>query len=343
MPELLTAARARGSELRIWSAGTSTGEEAYSLAIVCSELLRDHAGDVRVRIFATDADEQAIAFGRRGVYARDALGAVPAEVLERHFVHAGDGFEISKRIRTMMIFGQHDLSRRAPLPRIDLCVCRNLLSGLTDQLQKRALQLFAFALRDDGYLILGEAESAGALSDDFEVVDPALAIYRRRTNAELRRLNERLTIDAAETASANEDIETLNEEMQTTNEELAALNEELRATVEELNASNDELEARGDDLERLAEAREEQLGRIGSQRTALVKVLEAIAGSVVIVRVSDGAIMHAGTPLEVSDFAAMRGGWSSGSTVTSPKGTFTLTSAEVQVDGYLVFRLRRID
>ena len=185
IPRLIADAKERGAELRIWSAGTSTGEEAYSLAIICAELLREGADDVPLRIFATDLDENAIAFARRGLYSLDALRDVPPDLLERYFVRAGEAYEVSKRIRNMTVFGQHDLGQRAPFPRIDLCLCRNVLIYFTKELQNRALQLFAFSLRDGGYLVVGKAESPGVVSEYFRVVDSALKIYRREGDRNL--------------------------------------------------------------------------------------------------------------------------------------------------------------
>jgi two-component system, chemotaxis family, CheB/CheR fusion protein len=179
IPTLMMEARAQGRELRIWSAGTSTGEEAYSLAILCAELLRDDTAAVNVRIFATDVDEQAIAFARRGVYTADALRGVPETLVERYFTRTEDRFEVSKQIRNMTVFGQHDLGQRAPFPRIDLVLCRNVLIYFTKELQTRALQLFAFALRDRGFLVLGKAESTTPLPQYFKLYNSALKVYER--------------------------------------------------------------------------------------------------------------------------------------------------------------------
>lgn len=179
LPKLMVEARERSRELRIWSAGTSTGEEAYSLAILCAELMREGAGPTNVRIFATDVDEQAIAFARRGVYSADALRDVPPTLAERYFVQTDDRFEVSKQIRNMTVFGQHDLGQRAPFPRIDLVLCRNVLIYFTKDLQTRALQLFAFALRDGGYLVLGKAESTTPLPQFFKLSNSLLKIYER--------------------------------------------------------------------------------------------------------------------------------------------------------------------
>ena len=179
LPRLIDEARANDSELRMWSAGTSTGEEAYSLAILCAELLREADRPVAVRIFATDLDDDAIAFARRGLYPAQSVQQLPQPWVDRYFVRVGEDFEVAKSIRNMTVFGQHDLGQRAPFPRIDLCLCRNVLIYFTRELQTRALQLFAFSLRDGGFLVVGKAESTGALDAFFRTVDSTLKIYQR--------------------------------------------------------------------------------------------------------------------------------------------------------------------
>ncbi len=179
LPKLMGEAREQNRELRIWSAGASTGEEAYSLAILCAELMRDEATATDVRIFATDVDEQAVSFARRGVYSPDSLRHVPETLVSRYFNKYEDRYEVSKQIRNMTVFGQHDLGQRAPFPRIDLVLCRNVLIYFTKELQTRALQLFAFALRDGGYLVLGKAESTTPVPQYFKLVNSALKIYER--------------------------------------------------------------------------------------------------------------------------------------------------------------------
>ncbi len=179
LPKLMLAAREEGRPLRIWSAGTSTGEEAYSIAILCAELARDEKLAVEVRVFATDVDEQAIAVARRGVYSADSLRELPEELVARYFTAHDDRFEVSKYIRNMTVFGQHDLGQRAPFPRIDLVLCRNVLIYFTKELQARALQLFAFALRHGGYLVLGKAESTTPLPNLFKPLNSGLKIFER--------------------------------------------------------------------------------------------------------------------------------------------------------------------
>jgi len=179
IPKLIAEARDRDREVRIWSAGCATGEEAYSLAILVADALGDELDAFNVRIFATDIDGAAIAFARRGIYGEASLTDVPADVIDRHFTKVTEGYEVRKRIRAMTVFGQQDLGRRAPFPRVDLILCRNVLIYFTNELQKRALQLFAFSLRDGGFLVLGKAESTTPLAEYFVLAHPRLKIYRR--------------------------------------------------------------------------------------------------------------------------------------------------------------------
>jgi two-component system CheB/CheR fusion protein len=186
VPELVAAARQRASvqgsgwgELRLWSAGCATGEEAYSLAILIADLLGDDLDRFSVRIFATDLDGDAIAFARRGIYSASAIATLPPDLVARYFDRVDGEYVVQKRVRALVIFGEHDLAQRAPFPRIDLVLCRNVLIYFTLELQKRVLQLFAYSLRDNGYLVLGKAETTSPLPEYFMAVQPSLKIYRR--------------------------------------------------------------------------------------------------------------------------------------------------------------------
>jgi two-component system CheB/CheR fusion protein len=180
IPRLIEEARERDNHLRIWSAGCATGEEPYSLAILIAEALGDELGRFNVRIFATDIDDGAISFARRGIYAHPSLAGVPENLVNRYFVKEGDDYGINKLVRNMVVFGQHDLAQRAPFPRLDMTICRNVLIYFMAELRKRALQLFAYSLRDGGYLVLGKAESAAPLGEFFDPEDRKLKVYRRR-------------------------------------------------------------------------------------------------------------------------------------------------------------------
>jgi two-component system CheB/CheR fusion protein len=179
LPELVAEARRRGDELRIWSAGCATGEEAYSLAMLIAEEVGENGDDINVRIFATDLDAAAVNFARQGIYPERALAAVPPSMVERFFISHNGDFEVRKTIRSLLVFGEHDLGQRAPFPRIDLVLCRNVLIYFTAALQRRALQLFAFSLRPNGYLVLGKSESISPLADYFSVDQSRLKVFRR--------------------------------------------------------------------------------------------------------------------------------------------------------------------
>ena len=179
LPRLIDEARQRGNELRLWSAGCATGEEAYSLAILVSELLGQELEQFAVRVFATDLDAEAVAFARRGIYPGSALKDVPPALRDRYFSPLESAWEVRKQLRGMVIFGHHDLGQRAPFPRIDLVLCRNVLIYFTPELQRRSLQLFAFALREGGFLVLGKAETSSPLPEHFTLVHPRLKVFRR--------------------------------------------------------------------------------------------------------------------------------------------------------------------
>lgn len=180
LPDIIERARHNRAELRLWSAGCATGEEAYSLAIALAELLGDDVDAMPVRIFATDLDADAIAFARRGIYPASALKEIPPPLLTKYFTQIDGAFQIKKRIRNLTVFGEYDLGQRAPFPRIDLVLCRNVLIYFTKELQQRTLQLFAFSLRAGGYLVLGKSETTSPLPQYFTAVQPALKIFQRQ-------------------------------------------------------------------------------------------------------------------------------------------------------------------
>jgi two-component system, chemotaxis family, CheB/CheR fusion protein len=180
LPELVAEARRERRELRLWSAGCSTGEEAYSLAIAVAEALGEDLARPEVRIFATDIDREAIAFARRGIYPPAALKGLPAGLRDRYFVKSTGGYEVGKRLRALLVFGEHDLGERAPFPRIDLLLCRNVMIYFAVPMQRVALETFAFSLRPGGRLALGTSETVMALPEPFEEEHARLRVYRRR-------------------------------------------------------------------------------------------------------------------------------------------------------------------
>jgi two-component system CheB/CheR fusion protein len=179
LPELIERGRANGRVLRFWSAGCATGEEPYSLALLVADQLGAELQAWSIKIFATDLDDGAIAYARRGIYPRNVLNNLPDEYRAHFFEPSDQGYRIAKSLRQMVIFGQQDLSHGAPFPRIDLVVCRNLLIYFKPELQQHVLDLFAYSLHQvNGYLFLGKAETARPSKATFELIDKRCKLYR---------------------------------------------------------------------------------------------------------------------------------------------------------------------
>jgi two-component system, chemotaxis family, CheB/CheR fusion protein len=167
--------------LRVWSAGCSSGEEPYSVAMVIADALGSRLRDFDVKIYATDIDEDALTTARAGLYRLEALRDVPAGLLERYFQREGQMYRVRRDLRKMTIFGRHDLTQDPPLSHIDLLVCRNILIYFDSDLQERILPRFHYAIRDHGYLFLGKSESMLARSRRFTPVDFKWRIFERLT------------------------------------------------------------------------------------------------------------------------------------------------------------------
>ncbi|HET9250776.1 MAG TPA: chemotaxis protein CheB [Candidatus Eisenbacteria bacterium] len=179
MPRLIEVGRERGRVLRLWSAGSATGEEAYSMGLLLAGMLGRELPEWNIRIFATDVDEEAVSYARRGYYPLTVLRNLPAEYKANYFEPVDHGLRIVKSLRQMIIFGQQDLSRGVPFPRIDLVSCRNLLIYFKPDLQQTVLDLFAYSLHQTrGYLFLGKAETARPTKATFELVNKKWKIYR---------------------------------------------------------------------------------------------------------------------------------------------------------------------
>jgi two-component system, chemotaxis family, CheB/CheR fusion protein len=193
----LVAAKAEEEPIRIWSAGCASGEEPYTLAMVTAETLGPEVVRERVKIYATDLDEDALTQARQARYTAKQVEGVPPELLERYFEPNGDGYRFSKDLRRSVIFGPHNLIEDAPISRIDLLVCRNTLMYLNSETQSQVLARFSYALREGGYLLLGKAEMLLAHSNLFTSVDLKRRVFRKVPGATL---HERLLVltDAGE-------------------------------------------------------------------------------------------------------------------------------------------------
>ncbi|MEO7093655.1 MAG: chemotaxis protein CheB, partial [Polyangiales bacterium] len=179
LPTLIERARLGGKTLRFWSAGCATGEEPYSIAMVLADLLGAELSEWNIKIFATDLDDDAIAYARRGLYPSKLLEDLPAGYVERFFDPTDTGVQIAKPLRALVIFGQQDLSRAVPFPRVDLVLCRNVLIYFKPELQQHVLDQFSYSLHGTaGFLFLGKAETARPSKAVFELVDKKWKFYR---------------------------------------------------------------------------------------------------------------------------------------------------------------------
>ncbi len=164
--------------IRLWVPGCSTGEEAYSLAILFAEYLEQHGIQRQVRIFATDIDRDAIQFASEGLYAESIAADASVERLRKYFVRKGDSYQISPDIRQSVIFAYHNVFSDPPFRRVHLVSCRNLLIYLQASLQQRVLSNFAFSLEIGGYLMLGSSETIGDFSRYFDAIDVRWKLFR---------------------------------------------------------------------------------------------------------------------------------------------------------------------
>lgn len=178
IPKLL-ADRAAGDEVRVWSVGCATGEEAYSLAILLLEAAARRREPPRVQVFASDLHERSLQRARDGFYPGDIETDVSAERLRRYFVREDGGYRIRKEVRDLVVFAPHDLLGDPPFSRLDLIACRNVLIYLQREVQKEVLELFHYALRPDGFLVLGSSESVEG-SHLFLTAEKKLCIFRKR-------------------------------------------------------------------------------------------------------------------------------------------------------------------
>lgn len=179
IPELLQG-KGASDTVRIWTPGCSSGEEAYSIAILVAEALGRLKAKPTVQIFATDIDEPMLQKARGASYPPSAVRDVPLELLDRHFFAQEDEYLLSQSIRDMVRVSNHNLIKDPPFSRVDMIVCRNLLIYLNTSLQQRLIPVFHYSLRPKGWLFLGPAENIANRNDLFDAAEPTLKLYRRK-------------------------------------------------------------------------------------------------------------------------------------------------------------------
>ena len=187
LPAMLTT-HSLEQPVRAWVAGCSTGEEAYSIGMLLLEHIAAAKPRLRLQIFATDIDEDALKIARTGVYPDTIEGDVSPRRLKEFFIAQEDRYRVAKELRDAIVFSRHDLPSDPPFSKLDLVSCRNVLIYLRPETQLRVLTLLHFGLRENGLLFLGPAESVSATPGLFEPVDDTHRIYRRRPSEQRARV-----------------------------------------------------------------------------------------------------------------------------------------------------------
>ncbi|MCU7829290.1 MAG: PAS domain-containing protein [Candidatus Thiodiazotropha sp. (ex Myrtea sp. 'scaly one' KF741663)] len=170
--------------IRVWVAGCSSGEEAYSLAMILQECMAQMNRHFNVQIFGTDIDDEAIEVARSGLYPESILADVSPERIKRYFVKEDDGwYRIKKSIREMLVFAPQNVIKDPPFTKLDILSCRNLLIYLGPELQKKLLPVFHYSLKPDSVLFLGSSESIGQATDLFSTLDKKWKIFHRQVSS----------------------------------------------------------------------------------------------------------------------------------------------------------------
>lgn len=179
LPALLKN-KPQDSVIRIWSVGCSTGEEAYSLAILFSEVMEMVKRHFNIQVFASDIDAQAIDYARLGVYPDSIAADVSKGRLNQFFIKEENSFKVKKQIRDTIVFAVQNVIKDPPFSKIDLVSCRNLLIYMDGELQKKVLPLYHYTLNPEAILFLGTSESIGEFVDLFHPIDSKLKIFKRK-------------------------------------------------------------------------------------------------------------------------------------------------------------------
>jgi two-component system, chemotaxis family, CheB/CheR fusion protein len=179
----LFKSRTADAAIRVWTPGCASGEETYSVAIALLEFLGDKASQVPIQFFGTDVSETSVGKARSGIYPENIQGDVSPERLRRFFTKTEGGYRISKSIRDMCIFAQHNVLNDPPFSQMDVICCRNLLIYLEPVLQSKVISLFHYASRPGGYLVLGTSEGLGTVTNLFNTEDRALKIFSKKSSA----------------------------------------------------------------------------------------------------------------------------------------------------------------
>src|SRR6185436_9147783 len=182
----IASSKAADEPIRVWSAGCASGEEVYSIAMLFAEVLGKEDFRKRLKIYATDVDEEALTSARQAAYTTQQMGPVPENYREKYFDGAKDRYTFKPELRRSIIFGRHDLVQDAPMSRLDLLVCRNTLMYFNTETQNRILGRFNYALNVNGFLLLGKSEMLLARSALFAPVDLKQRVFAKSAPMNLR-------------------------------------------------------------------------------------------------------------------------------------------------------------
>ncbi|MEW5895838.1 MAG: chemotaxis protein CheB [Candidatus Omnitrophota bacterium] len=283
---VLVTKRSAKDPVRVWIPACSTGEEVYSVAMALYEFMDERKIRVPVQIFGTDINETLVTSSRSGFYREDISSSVSAERLRRFFVKMEKGYKIAKFIRELCVFAKQDITADPPLSNMDLISCRNVLIYMDTSLQGKVLYMFNYALKPNGFLVLGTSESVTSAHGAFKAFDGKHKVFTKNVlgrtampgkmtfaapsnrHAKEQPQNQRLTDKAPlvktlqkrkknkstgdiikEKEALNEELRAANEEIQSSNEELQSMNEELETSKEELQSTNEELLTLNDELQ----------------------------------------------------------------------------------------------
>ncbi len=178
VPRIIEEAKA-DPVIRVWVAGCSTGQEAYSIAICFLDAFERLEISKELKVFATDVDREAIDKAALGLYKSNIKDEIPAERLNKYFIKKDNGYEVKSKIRRSIIFSHHNVVKDPPFTKVHLVTCRNLLIYFQPNLQAKAISLFHFGLRNSGYLFLGKSEALGDLSNEFNVINGGHKVFQK--------------------------------------------------------------------------------------------------------------------------------------------------------------------
>ena len=271
IPALIKENSAKSS-LRAWVPACSTGEEAYTLAIVFREAMEqsEHYGKISLQIFATDLDERAVEKARKGVFGGNIAADVSQKRLNKYFKYENNTYKISSQIREMIVFASQNVVKDPPFNNLDIITCRNMLIYMNSALQDRVIKTFQYSLNPGGILVLGSAEAVGSSVTSFDYIDIKNKIYSMKSKGgkEIIHLPQfaakkvfagGLKADSPKKRSGSKagagvikkmkNLRDAQEEMQTSQEELKSVNEELQSTNEELTTSKEEMQSLNEELQ----------------------------------------------------------------------------------------------